>query len=150
VAPDVARDPAGRPDVVVAADPADVLVPRPDADEGRSGRVGDDLLGLVDVDDVLRPARDRGTEGGHRDGLSLDRLERVALLDPAVVATIEQPNVVDAGVPKDQRGARRRDLPGPPAGPLLVRIAFGVAAVQDDRRRRRDAERTNGLVEHLR
>src|SRR4249919_3249614 len=34
VAPDIALDPAGRADVVVAADVTDVLAPGPDADEG--------------------------------------------------------------------------------------------------------------------
>src|SRR5947208_6110725 len=55
IPPDVTGDPAGSTDVVVAADLADVLVPSPDADESGILPVGQDLLGLVDVDDELRP-----------------------------------------------------------------------------------------------
>src|SRR5262249_49855146 len=51
VAPHVALDPPGWADVVVAADLADVFAPRPHADQRRPGRVGDDLLGFLDVDD---------------------------------------------------------------------------------------------------
>src|ERR1700756_2743866 len=54
VAPDVAGDPSGRRDVVVAAALADVLVPGADADEGGALPVGEDLLRAVDVDDHLR------------------------------------------------------------------------------------------------
>src|SRR2546430_6648083 len=53
VPPDVARDPAGRADVVVAADLADVLPPGADADERGMLPIGEDLLGVLDVEDEL-------------------------------------------------------------------------------------------------
>ena len=135
VAPDVALDPARRADVVVAADVADVLAPRADADEGRAVGVGDDLLGLVDVDDDLRAAagsapRSSATGVGSRGSVS----SGLPGPDPPVVAAIEQPHVVDAGVAQDHQRPGRRDLAGPTARPLLVGLALGVAAVDDDGR----------------
>src|SRR5205823_1862588 len=70
VAPNVAGDPAGSADVVVAADVADVLLPAPDADQSGMLRVSHDLLGLVDVDDEVRPLRDLDTERRHRSGFA--------------------------------------------------------------------------------
>ena len=60
--------------------------------------------------------------------------------DPVVVAAVEEPDVVDAGVPEDQRRPRRRDLAGPPPRPLLVGVSLGVAAVEDDGRVAIDAQ----------
>ena len=54
--------------------------------------------------------------------------------DPGVVATVEDADVVDAGVAQDERRAGGRDLAGTPARPLLVGLALGVPAVEDDRR----------------
>ena len=71
---------------------------------------------------------------GDRRRLADDRLERQARGDPPVVAAVEQADVLDAGVAQDQCGARRRDLAGPSARPLLVGVADRVAAVDDDRR----------------
>ncbi len=147
VAPDIAGDPPRRADVVVAADPADVLLPRPDADESRAVAVGQDLLGLREVHDDLGVLRDRQAEGRHRGGLADDRLDRVAGPDPPVVAAVEQPDVVDPGVAQDHQRPRRGDLPGPPPRPLLVRVADRVAAVDDDRRVVGDAEGAHGGVD---
>src|SRR5207244_13455673 len=107
VAPDVACDPGRRTDVVVAADLADVLVPGPDADEGGSVGIEQDLLRLLDVDDDLRAARNLDPE--RRDGSRLadNRLQWVARLDPPVVASVEEADVVDAAVAQDQRRACR-------------------------------------------
>ena len=71
---------------------------------------------------------------GDRLRLARHGLERVAGADPPVVAAVEQPHVVDPGVAQDHQGARRGDLAGSPAGPLLVRVADRVAAIDDDRR----------------
>src|SRR5439155_2373717 len=150
VAPDVACDPARRTDVVVAADLADVLVPGPDADEGGSVGIEQDLLRLLDVDDDLRAARNLDPE--RRDGRRLadNRLQWVARLDPPVIASVEEADVVDAAVAQDQRRACRRDLAGPTPRPLLVRIAFGIAAVENDGRVERDSERAESFFELLR
>ena len=110
-------------------------------DERGAVRVGQDLLGLVDVDDDLRPDRHDGPERRDRRRRPVDGLDRVALLDPPVVAAVEQPDVVDAGVAHDHQRPRRRDLAGPATRPLLVGLALGVAAVDDDRRVAGDAER---------
>src|SRR6266508_166738 len=75
VAPHVACDPPGRADVVVAADLADVLVPCPDADESRLFLVGENLLGLVDVDDDLRVQRDLDAERADRRRFTQDCLD---------------------------------------------------------------------------
>ena len=147
VAPDVTGDPSGRADVVVAADGADVLLPRADADERGAILVGEDLLRLVDVHDDLRPLRGRDAEALDRHGLAGDRLERVASADPPVVAAVEEAHVVDPGVAEDHRRAGGRDLAGTPARPLLVRVTLGVAAVEHDRRVVADAQRPEGLVE---
>src|SRR2546421_51390 len=42
------------------------------------------------------------------------------------------------------------DLPGPSSRPLLVGVAFGVAAIEDDRGVAGDSERAQGLLELLR
>ena len=98
----------------------------------RAVAVGEDLLRLVDVDDQLRSLRDRGPERRRRaSARAVDGLERVALADPAVVAAVEEPDVVDARVAQDQARPRGGDLAGPAARPLLVRVALGVAAVDD-------------------
>ena len=76
--------------------------------------------------------------------LAIDGLERIAALDPPVVAAVEQPDVVDAGVAQDHQRPGRRDLAGPAARPLLVGVTLGVAAVDDDRRVGGDAERARG------
>ena len=62
IAPHVALDPARWPDVVVAADRADVLPPGPDADERRTFLIGQDLLRLGQVDEIFGMLRDRDTE----------------------------------------------------------------------------------------
>src|SRR3989442_3736502 len=150
VAPDVTGDPPGRVDVVVTADLADVLVPGPDADQSGMLPVGKDLLRLVDVHDDLRAQRNLDTERRDRRGLADDRLERVARPDPPVVAAVEQADIVDAGVAQDHRRPAGCDLPGPSSRPLLVRVAFGVAAIEDDRCVAGDSERAQGLLELLR
>ena len=76
-------------------------------------------------------------------------LERVARPNPRVVAAVEQADVVDAGVAQDHRRARGGDLPGSTPRPLLVGVALGVAAVEDDRRVVGDAERAHGGIELL-
>src|SRR3989442_15145992 len=149
VSPDVAGGPAGRPDVVVAADRADVLPPGADADERGVLLVGDDLLGFVDVNDHLRAEGERATEGRHRLGLVENRFERVSGLDPVVVATVEQTDVVDAGVTKDQRRAARGDLSRPASRPLLIGMALGIAAIEDHGRVARDAKGPQGDLELL-
>ncbi len=88
-------------------------------------------------------------ERSHRRRLAELGLERVARPDPPVVAAVEQADVVDAGVAQDHQRAGRRDLAGPPAGPLLVGVALGVAAVDDDRRVMGDAQRAQGGVDGL-
>ena len=117
VAPHVALDPAGRLDVVVAADPADVLLPAADGDEGRAVGVGDDRLRLGQVGDELRVDRDlrRRTRAPRPAGSA--SLERVAVADPPVVAAVEQPDVADAGVAAGsaRRASRRSGRPGDPA-----------------------------------
>src|SRR5207247_8320021 len=100
VSPDVARDPAGRTDVVVAADRADVLPPGTDANERGLLPIGQNLLGLVDVDDDLGPHRDLHTERGDRLWLVEDGFERISGLDPLVVAGSEESEIVDARVAK--------------------------------------------------
>src|SRR5262249_19520143 len=102
VAPDVAGDPSGGTDVVVATHRADVLAPGPDGHERRPVRVGDPLLGLVDVADQVGADGDRRAECRHGHRLPVDRLERVTLADPAVVAPVEDPDVVDTRVAEDQ------------------------------------------------
>ena len=74
----------------------------------------------------------------------------MAGLHPGVVAAVEEADVVDAAVAQDQRGAGGGDLAGSASGPFLVRIAFGVAAVEDDRRVVGDAERAERRLELLR
>ena len=90
---------------------------------------------------------DRRPELGHRHGLAGRRLDRMAVADPPVVAAVEQPDVADAGVAQDQRGAGGGDLAGPTTGPLLVGVALGVAAVDDHRRVDGDPERAQRVVE---
>src|SRR5207247_1059823 len=150
VAPHVAGDASCRADVVVTAVLTDVLVPGADADEGGAFGVGEDLLGLVDVDDGFGPLGDPNAERGDRLGLAADRFERVTGLNPGVVAAVEQADVVDAAVVQDQRGASGGNLAGATARPFLIGVAFGVAAVQAHGRIVRDAERAHGLLEHLR
>ena len=87
-------------------------------------------------------------EGRRRRRLAEDRLERMAAVDPPVVAAVEQPDVGHAGVAEDERRAGRGDLAGPPARPLLVGVADRVAAVQDDRRVGGDPEREEGRLDH--
>lgn len=50
-----------------------------------------------------------------------------------VVSAIEQADVVDAGVPQDQRRPAGGDLPGSTARPFLVGMPFRVTAIEDDR-----------------
>ncbi len=126
-----------------------MLAPRPDADECGSARVGDDLLGLRDVDDDLGTNGDDRTEVGDRRRFAEDGLDRVAGADPPVVATVEQPDIVDAGVREDHQCAGSRDLTRASARPLLVRITFGIAPVDDDRRVLGDPERADRPVELL-
>ena len=83
-------------------------------------------------------------------GLVEDSLERVSGLDPVIVATIEQPDVVDARVSKDERRAAGSDLSGSTSRPLLVGVAFGIAAVEDDGGVARDPERAQGGLELFR
>ena len=123
-----------------------MLAPRPDADERRAVGIGQDLLGLRDVDDQLRALRDRRAELRHRDGLARRRLDRVAFADPPVVPAVEKADIVDARVAQDQRGAGGGDLPGPAARPLLVRVALGVAPVEDHGRIGRDPERPQRMI----
>jgi hypothetical protein len=78
--------------------------------------VGEDLLGFADVDDELGTQRDLNTERSDRWRPVEDRLERVSGLDPVVVATIEQADVVDARITEDERRSTRGDLPGPSPG----------------------------------
>src|SRR5581483_5798211 len=70
-----------------------------------------DLLRLVEVDDHLGTDRDLAAERVRRHRIAGNRLERIALPDPAVVATVEQPDVVDAAVAEDRRSTGRGDLP---------------------------------------
>src|SRR5439155_17765961 len=112
VAPHVAGDASCRADVVVSAVLTDVLVPGADADEGGAFGVGEDLLGLDDVDDGFGPLGDASAERGDRLGLAADRFERVTGLSPGVVAAVEQADVVDAAVVQDQRGASGGNLAG--------------------------------------
>src|SRR5207253_1861677 len=146
VPPDIAGNPTGWDYVVVAADRADVLLPGADADEGRMPPVGEDPLGVVDVDDDLRAARDLDTEGRDRHGLAGDCLQRITCLDPVVVSAIEQADVVDAGVTKDQGRTACGDLSGPASGPFLVGVALGIAAVEDDRGVVGDPEPAQGCL----
>jgi hypothetical protein len=71
----------------------------------------------------------------------------VAGLDPGVVAAVEQADVVDAAVAEDQRRTARGDLPGPASRPLLVGVAFRIAAVEDHRGVVGDAERAQRRLE---
>ena len=82
-------------------------------------------------------------------GRAKDGLERVAALDPPVVAAVEQPDVVDPGVAQDHQRPRGGDLAGATARPLLLGVALGVAAVDDDRRVAGDAERAQGRIDHF-
>ncbi len=112
--------------------------------------IGQDLPGLLDVHDELRPERDRGTELRDRRRRARVGLERIARPNPRVVAAVEQAHVVDAGVAQDQRRAAGGDLAGSTPRPLLVRVALRVAAVEDDGRVVRDSERAHGETELLR
>src|SRR5438876_5071902 len=150
VAPDVTGDPARGVDVVVAADLADLLVPGPDADQSGVLLVGKDLLRLVDVDDDLRAQRNLDTERRDRRGLADDRPEPVARPDPPAVPAGARAELVDAGVAQDHRRPAGCDLSGPSSRPLLVGVAFGVAAIKDDRGVAGDSERTQSLLELLR
>ena len=87
---------------------------------------------------------------GDRRRLAIDGLERIAALDPPVVAAVEQADVVDSGVAQDHQRAGRRDLAGSAARPLLLGVALGVATVDDDRRVGRDAQRAEGGLDDLR
>src|SRR3989442_12809203 len=149
VAPHVALDPAGRADVVVAADVADVLTPGADAHEGGAVSIRNDLLRLIDVDDALGPKRDLDPEARDRGRLPENGFKRVAGAYPPVVAAIEKPHVVDAGVTQDHQRPGGGDLPRPSARPLLVRMALGVASVDDDRRVVGDAKRSQRGFERL-
>ena len=91
-------------------------------------------------------APNTGTEVGK----PRNRLERVAALHPGVVATVQESHVLDAAVRQDERGAGGGDLAGTTSGPLLVRLTFGVAAVEDHGRVARDPERPQSRVEILR
>src|SRR2546427_8088091 len=146
IPPDIAGNPAGRDDVVVAARRADVLLPGADADEGCMLLVGQDLLCVVDVDDDLRAPRDSGTEGCDPRWRVANRVEQVTRLDPVVVSAIEQADVVDAGVMKNQRRAACGNLSGAASGPLLVGMALRVAAIEDNRGVVGDPERTQGRL----
>jgi len=150
VAPDIARDPTRRPDVVVAADLADLLFPGPDADEGGAFVVGEDLLGFLDVDDHIRAERDGDAEALDGGGGTDRGLDRIAGADPPVVPAVEETDVVDAGIAQDHQRACRRDLTGSPSRPLLVRLADGVAAIQHHGRVAGDAEAAEGRIELLR
>ena len=127
-----------------------MLAPGPNADQGGPGRVGQDILGLLDVDDDLGAKRDRTPNDGDRRGQAIDRLERIAALDPRVVAAVEQADVVHSGVTQDHQRPGRGDLASPTAGPLLLGIALGVASVDHDRRVVRDAQRAKGGLDDLR
>src|SRR5207248_3197880 len=67
-----------------------------------------------------------------------------------VVAAIEEADVVDARVAKDQRGPAGGDLSGPASRPFLVGVAFGIAPVEDDGGVGRDAEGAQGNLELFR
>ena len=149
VAPDISGDAARRADVVVAADRADVLLPRAHAHESRVLLIGQDLLGLVDIDDEVGPLRDRDAETLDRRRLPDDRLQRITRLDPPVIAAVEQSDVVNPGVPQDRDGPSCGDLSGPSAGPLFVGVALCVAAVHNDRRVVADSKGPQRRVEHL-
>jgi hypothetical protein len=124
-----------------------VFPPGPDADQGRSPRIREDLLGLLDVDDDLWTERHLHAEGWDRGRFPRHRFEAVSRLDPPVVATVEEPDVVDPGVAEDHQGTGRGDLTCPPTRPLLVRIPLGVATVDHDRRVMGDPERTEGALD---
>ena len=126
-----------------------MLAPCAHADERGPGGVGDDLLGLLDVDDDLGTDRDRDAEGVDGRGRAKDGLERVAALDPPVVATVEQPDVIDPGVAQDHQGPCGGDLAGATARPLLLGVALGVSTVDHDRRVAGDAEGAQGRIDHF-
>ena len=112
--------------------------------------IGQNLLGLVDVDDDLRAQRNLDTERGDRLGLVQNGFQRISGLDPVVVAAIEEADVVDARVAKNQCRAAGRDLSRPATRPFLVGVAFGIAAIEDDGGVARDAERPQGDLELFR
>ena len=67
-----------------------------------------------------------------------------------VVAAIEESDIVDARVAKDQCGAAGGNLSGPASRPFLVGVAFGIAPVEDDGGVGRDANGAQGNLELFR
>ncbi len=82
-------------------------------------------------------------------GLAMDGLDRVSGADPPVIATVEQSNIVHAGIAQDHQRTCRGDLAGTPPRPLLVGVALGVATVEDDRRVAGDPELPDRGVEDV-
>src|SRR5438874_3429219 len=64
-----------------------------------------------------------------------------------VVSAIEQADVVDAGVTKDQCRTACGDLSGSASRPFLVGVALGIPTIEDDRRLAGDPERAQGCLE---
>ena len=127
-----------------------MFIPGPNTDQSRTIGVGDNLLGFVDVHDDLGAGGNGGSKRCDRRGCAQRGFQLVPGGDPCVVATIENSKVVDASVVENHRRTCSGDLTCPASRPLLIGVAFGVTAVENDGGVFGDTQRPHRFVNGLR